>query len=73
MDKQGYAMKLSLSAPFRWPFPPPPKSHSRHLGGQGVRRTGGLTRGAMVGDVVLVIAWGASIPVLMWLGVAGGF
>ncbi|NYT77817.1 hypothetical protein H0A71_12490 [Alcaligenaceae bacterium] len=32
-----------------------------------------LTRGAMVVDVVLVLAWGATIPGLMWLGVASGF
>lgn len=28
---------------------------------------------AMVVDVVLVLAWGAMIPGLMWLGHAGGF
>ena len=28
---------------------------------------------SMVLDVVLVLAWGAMIPALMWLGVAGGF
>ena len=32
-----------------------------------------LTMKAMVTDVVLVLAWGAMIPGLMWLGVAGGF
>ena len=32
-----------------------------------------LTVKAMVIDVVLVLAWGAMIPGLMWLGVAGGF
>ncbi len=28
---------------------------------------------SMVLDVVLVLAWGAMIPALMWLGAAGGF
>ncbi|WP_334166236.1 hypothetical protein [Achromobacter mucicolens] len=32
-----------------------------------------LTMRAMITDVVLVLAWGAMIPGLMWLGVAGGF
>ncbi|MFJ3463794.1 hypothetical protein [Achromobacter spanius] len=32
-----------------------------------------LTTKAMITDVVLVLAWGAMIPGLMWLGVAGGF
>lgn len=32
-----------------------------------------VTLKAMVTDVVLVLAWGAMIPGLMWLGVAGGF
>ncbi|WP_191576627.1 hypothetical protein [Achromobacter insolitus] len=32
-----------------------------------------LTIKAMITDVVLVLAWGAMIPGLMWLGVAGGF
>lgn len=32
-----------------------------------------LTMKAMITDVVLVLAWGAMIPGLMWLGVAGGF
>lgn len=75
MDKQGYVMKLSLSAPFKWPFPPPPKSPSRAAGGRVVQKTrpARLTRRAMVGDIVLVIVWGASIPAIMWLGAAGGF
>lgn len=32
-----------------------------------------LSRGAMVADICLVAVWGATIPGLMWLGVAGGF
>jgi len=43
--------------------------------GRSARRPAGpaLTRGAMLIDVCLVAAWGAMIPGLMWLGVAGGF
>lgn len=71
-------MKLSLSAPFKWPFPPPPKSPSRAAGRRVVQKTRPahrtrLTRRAMVGDIVLVIVWGVSIPAIMWLGAAGGF
>lgn len=32
-----------------------------------------LTMKAMVTDVVLVLAWGAMIPGMMWLGAAAGF
>jgi hypothetical protein len=49
--------------PAKWPFPARRKSSKRPT----------LTRGAMVVDVCLVAAWGATIPGLMWLGVAGGF
>ena len=68
--------------PFKWPFPPRPKApvaavprrHGTQAGqGAGARPAGGLTRKAMLADVVLVIFWGASIPGLMWLGAAGGF
>ncbi|MFA5521649.1 MAG: hypothetical protein WCY98_05425 [Castellaniella sp.] len=31
------------------------------------------SRLAMLSDVCLVLAWGASIPALMWLGAAAGF
>jgi hypothetical protein len=50
-------------APSQWPFPARRKSSKRPE----------LTRGAMVADICLVAAWGATIPGLMWLGVAGGF
>ncbi len=74
-------MKLTGSIPFKWPFPPPPRSQSPGRSGsqRGVgKRAGGkhgvgLSRKAMVVDVVLVVLWGASIPGLMWLGAAGGF
>jgi hypothetical protein len=32
-----------------------------------------LTGRQMVGDIVLVAAWGALIPVVLWLGHAAGF
>jgi len=32
-----------------------------------------LSRRAMLVDVLMVVAWGAAIPALMWLGAAGGF
>lgn len=53
----------SPDAPSKWPFP------ARRTSG----KRPGLTRGAMVADICLVAAWGATIPGLMWLGVAGGF
>lgn len=49
--------------PSKWPF----RSHP----GRG--KSSPLTRGAMVADVCMVAAWGATIPGLMWLGAAGGF
>lgn len=50
-------------APAKWPFPARRRPGKRPA----------MTRGAMVVDVCLVAAWGATIPGLMWLGVAGGF
>ena len=32
-----------------------------------------LSMKSKVADVLLVLAWGAMIPALMWLGAAGGF
>jgi len=32
-----------------------------------------VTLGRMAGDVLMVLAWGALIPGLMWLGHAAGF
>jgi len=49
--------------PSKWPFP----------ARRGQDKSGGLSRGAMVADICMVAAWGATIPGLMWLGVAGGF
>lgn len=63
---------ISVVAPFKWPFPPPPKSSPRRVSPPRAV-AGGLTPKAMVVDVLLVLFWGASIPGLMWLGAAGGF
>ncbi len=54
----------SRHTPAKWPFPSRP--------GQGGKPSR-LTRGSMLVDVCLVLVWGATIPGLMWLGVAGGF
>ena len=65
--------------PAKWPFPPaqqPGQNRSRKAQGAAGRAGGaqkGITRGAMLADVCLVAIWGATIPGLMWLGVAGGF
>ncbi|MYN11867.1 hypothetical protein GSY71_01700 [Pusillimonas sp. TS35] len=47
----------------KWPFP----------ARRAPARQSKLSRGAMLVDVCLVLAWGATIPGMMWLGVAGGF
>jgi len=66
--------------PAKWPFPPvqqPGQSRGRQSASRpaarGDAKKRGLTRGAMLADVCLVAIWGATIPGLMWLGVAGGF
>ncbi|WP_152968116.1 hypothetical protein [Achromobacter sp. DMS1] len=33
----------------------------------------GLTTRQIVADIAMVLAWGAMIPALMWLGAAAGF
>ncbi|QKH34115.1 hypothetical protein FOC84_03835 [Achromobacter pestifer] len=51
-----------------------PASRERCLGNATVEPvTAQVTRKAMVIDVVMVLAWGAIIPGLMWLGAAAGF
>ncbi|HUH87917.1 MAG TPA: hypothetical protein VL003_07665 [Pusillimonas sp.] len=64
----------------KWPFPPvkqpiQPRTGQPAAGAakSGKAQKSGLTRGAMLADVCLVAIWGATIPGLMWLGVAGGF
>ena len=65
-------MRLSKAEfPFKWPFPPRPRASKSRRSAKAAGT--GLTRKAMMADVVLVIFWGASIPGLMWLGAAGGF
>lgn len=58
--------------PFKWPFPPKPKTRPRSRK-PGASVPGALSWKAKVADVVLVVVWGATIPGLMWLGAAGGF
>lgn len=63
-------------SPFKWPFPPRPKASGTVVARRTRSRRGGsfgLSRKAMLADIVLVLCWGASIPGLMWLGAAGGF
>jgi hypothetical protein len=50
---------------------PPVTSPSRHRKNT-AKPSSRLTRGSMLVDICLVLAWGATIPGLMWLGVAGG-
>ena len=49
----------------KWPFPAQPTAPRRSGSGMNTR--------AMLLDVCLVAAWGATIPGLLWLGAAGGF
>jgi hypothetical protein len=53
----------SQEVPVKWPFPATPARGNPHK----------MTRSSMIADVCLVAVWGALIPGLMWLGVAGGF
>ncbi|CAB3883901.1 hypothetical protein DXK93_19265 [Achromobacter sp. K91] len=51
-----------------------PAARERSLGNATVEPvTAQVTMKAMVIDVVMVLAWGAIIPGLMWLGAAAGF
>ncbi|MBB1597177.1 hypothetical protein [Achromobacter sp. UMC46] len=51
-----------------------PAARERSLGNATVEPvTSQVTMKAMVLDVVMVLAWGAIIPGLMWLGAAAGF
>lgn len=51
-----------------------PTARERSLGNATVEPvTAQVTMKAMVIDVVMVLAWGAIIPGLMWLGAAAGF
>ena len=77
------------SLPAKWPFPAPAQDDAASKGKAGEsaarlprERTGNatvepvadqLSMKSKVADVLLVLAWGAMIPALMWLGAAGGF
>ncbi|CAB3670889.1 MAG: hypothetical protein J0I68_28055 [Achromobacter sp.] len=77
--------KRAGTLPGRWPFPPAAADaapvgnvvqapRERSLGNATVEPVSDqVSVKSMVLDVVLVLAWGAMIPALMWLGVAGGF
>ncbi|MCF7766216.1 hypothetical protein [Achromobacter pulmonis] len=65
--------------PGKWPFPPAAGQDASAAGGRCLGNatvepvSDQVSVKRMVLDVVLVLAWGAMIPGLMWLGVAGGF
>ncbi|WP_025140191.1 hypothetical protein [Achromobacter sp. DH1f] len=77
----------SGTLPGKWPFPPAAAEVTAPAAGNVVRGPRERSLGnatvepvsdqvsvkSMVVDVVLVLAWGAMIPALMWLGAAGGF
>ncbi|MFY2027071.1 hypothetical protein ACOTDE_15890 [Achromobacter xylosoxidans] len=74
--------KRERALPGKWPFPPAAEAGASVVRGPRERSLGNATVElvsdqvsvkSMVLDVVLVLAWGAMIPALMWLGVAGGF
>jgi len=60
--------------PVAAPASAPASERERSLGNATVEPvTSQVTMKAMVLDVVMVLAWGAIIPGLMWLGAAAGF
>ena len=75
------------SLPAKWPLPRPPRTTRRararpesaaRLPRERSTATvepvaDQLSMKSKVADVLLVLAWGAMIPALMWLGAAGGF
>ena len=77
------------SLPAKWPFLAPAQDDAASKGKAGKRRAPAarahagnatvepvadqLSMKSKVADVLLVLAWGAMIPALMWLGAAGGF
>ena len=77
------------SLPAKWPFPAPAQDDAASKGKPEKRRAPAarahagnatvepvadqLSMKSKVADVLLVLAWGAMIPALMWLGAAGGF
>ncbi|MCW3153110.1 hypothetical protein N8H69_11235 [Achromobacter spanius] len=72
-------LPVAESSPASMPMPvirpvAAPAERERSLGNATVEPvTSQVTMKAMVLDVVMVLAWGAIIPGLMWLGAAAGF
>lgn len=76
--------KSRLAAPLRqdaaarmparkWPFPPIPQPTPSLGDVRKLAPSQFVSRREMLCDVLLVAAWGALIPALMWLGAAAGF
>jgi hypothetical protein len=57
----------------KWPFPPMPQPAPSLGDVRKVAPSQFVSRREMLCDVLLVAAWGALIPGLMWLGAAAGF
>ena len=65
---------MPVIRPVAAPVAAPAAERERSLGNATVEPvTSQVTMKAMVVDVVMVLAWGAIIPGLMWLGAATGF
>lgn len=72
----GMPVPAPAAVPVAMPAPVPATAavRERSLGNATVEPvTSQVTMKAMVIDVVMVLAWGAIIPGLMWLGAAAGF
>lgn len=68
------AVSMPVIRPVAAPAAAPAAERERSLGNATVEPvTSQVTMKAMVLDVVMVLAWGAIIPGLMWLGAAAGF
>ena len=68
------AVSMPVIRPVASPAAAPAAERERSLGNATVEPvTSQVTMKAMVLDVVMVLAWGAIIPGLMWLGAAAGF
>ncbi|HEY0296824.1 MAG TPA: hypothetical protein VGC69_15965 [Bordetella sp.] len=64
----------AAKAPSRkWPFPPAPQPAASLGDARKLAPNQIVSRREMLLDVLLVAAWGAIIPALMWLGAAAGF
>ena len=68
------SVPMPVIRPVAAPVAAPAAERERSLGNATVEPvTSQVTMKAMVVDVVMVLAWGAIIPGLMWLGAAAGF